>query len=154
MCTSPRCLPCSDVAMWRNYVNVFCLAFDLIGSYPLNSETGGTTGSLYRVQPAVSGNFLTPRSGEGHAIYIVQPRRSRQRRPAWRSQWASWNVISVTFTRYLTYLTGAGRACLCGFSIATHAQKTWTCKQGISTPSPSHILSLFLNISNAAFSAR
>lgn len=44
--------------MWRNYVNVFCLAFDLIGSYPLNSETGGTTGLLYRVQPAVSGDFF------------------------------------------------------------------------------------------------
>lgn len=46
--------------MWRNYVNVFCLAFDLIGSYPLNSETGGTTGLLYRLQPAVSSNFLLP----------------------------------------------------------------------------------------------
>lgn len=49
--------------MWRNYVNAFHRGFDMIGSYPLTSKTGRTTGLLYMVQPAVSSNF-TPRSGK------------------------------------------------------------------------------------------
>lgn len=55
--------------MWRNYVNACRRGFDMIGSYPLTSETGRTTGLLYTVQPAVSSNF-TPWSGKGHAIYM------------------------------------------------------------------------------------
>lgn len=59
----------SDVAMWRNYVNAFRRGFDMIGSYPLTSKTGRTTGLLYTVQLAASSNF-TPWSGKGHAIYM------------------------------------------------------------------------------------